>query len=69
VASYQADYETDKATLLILLSSQRNLRELETMYNQDLTDYRVALAELESLVGLDVRISGSSKSNAMGKMR
>jgi hypothetical protein len=39
------------------------------MYNQDLTDYRVALAELESLVGLDVRISGSSKSNAMGKMR
>jgi cobalt-zinc-cadmium efflux system outer membrane protein len=69
VASYQADYETDKATLLVLLSSQRNLRDLETMYNQDLTDYRVALAELESLVGLDVRISGSSKSNAMGKMR
>ena len=69
VASYQADYETDKATLLVLLSSQRNLRELETMYNQDLTDYRVALAELESLVGLNVRTSGSSKSNAMGKMR
>jgi outer membrane protein, heavy metal efflux system len=69
VASYQANYETDKATLLVLLSSQRNLRDLETMYNQDLTDYRVALAELESLVGLDVRISESSKSNAMGKMR
>jgi len=69
VASYQADYETDKATLLVLLSSQRNLRDLETMYNQDLTDYRVALAELESLVGLDARISGSRKSDAMGKMR
>jgi cobalt-zinc-cadmium efflux system outer membrane protein len=69
VASYQADYETDKATLLVLLSSQRNLRELETMYNQDLTDYRVALAELESLVGLDVRTSGSGKSDAIGKMR
>ena len=69
VASYQADYETDKATLLVLLSSQRNLRDLETMYNQDLTDYRVALAELESLVGLDLRTLGSSKSNAMGKMR
>jgi outer membrane protein TolC len=69
VASYQADYETDKATLVFLLSSQRNLRDLETMYNQDLTDYRVALAELESLVGLDVRISGSIKPNAMGKMR
>ena len=69
VASYQADYETDKATLLVLLSSQRNLRELETMYYQDLTDYRVAIAELESLVGLDIRILGSGKSNATGKMR
>jgi outer membrane protein, heavy metal efflux system len=69
VASYQADYETDKATLLVLLSSQRNLRELETMYNQDLTDYRVALAELESLVGLNLKTSEASKSNAMGKMR
>jgi outer membrane protein TolC len=69
VASYQTDYEGDKATLLILLSSQRNLRELETMYYQDLTDYRVALAELESLVGLDVRISRLSSSNGTGKTR
>ena len=36
------------------------------MYYQDLTDYRVALAELESLVGLDLRTSGLSKSNADG---
>jgi outer membrane protein TolC len=69
VASYQADYETDKATLLILLSSQRNLRDLESMYYQDLSDYRVALAELESLVGLNLKTSGTGKSNAMGKMR
>jgi cobalt-zinc-cadmium efflux system outer membrane protein len=69
VASYQADYETDKATLLILLSSQRNLRDLETMYYQDLSDYRVALVELESLVGLDLKSSETGKSNAMGKMR
>ncbi len=58
-----------KATLLILLSSQRNLRDLETMYYQDLSDYRVALAELESLVGLDLKTSETGKSNAMGKMR
>ncbi len=51
VSSYQADYETDKATLIQVLSSENSLRELETMYNQDLTDYRVALAELESVVG------------------
>jgi len=69
VASYQADYETDKATLLSLLSSQRSLRDLETMYYQDLSDYRVALAELESLVGLNPKISETDKSNAMGKMR
>ena len=69
VDSYQADYETDKATLLSLLSSQRNLRDLQTMYFQDLSDYRVALAELESLVGLNPNVSETAKSNAMGKMR
>jgi outer membrane protein, heavy metal efflux system len=69
VDSYQADYETDKATLLILLSSQRNLRDLETMHYQDLSDYRVALAELESLVGLNLKASERGKSNAIGKMR
>jgi outer membrane protein, heavy metal efflux system len=69
VASYQTDYEGDKATLLVLLSSQRDLRELETMYYQDLTEYRVALAELESLVGLNVRTLGLNKSDATGKTR
>jgi outer membrane protein TolC len=69
VASYQTDYGDNKATLLILLSSQRNLRELEMMYYQDLTEYRVALTELESLVGLDVRTLGLNKSNASGKTR
>jgi outer membrane protein, heavy metal efflux system len=69
VASYQADYETDKATLLILLSSQRNLRDLEMMYYQDLSDYRVALAELESLVGLNLKTSETGKSSATGKVR
>jgi outer membrane protein, heavy metal efflux system len=54
VSSYRADYETNKATLLQVLTSENNLRDLETMHNQDLTDYRVALAELESLVGTDL---------------
>jgi outer membrane protein TolC len=55
VSSYQADYETDKATLVQVLTSENNLRELETMYNQDLTDYRIAVAELESLIGTDLK--------------
>jgi len=69
VASYQADYEANKATLLTLLSSQRNLREIQTMYYQDLSDYRVALAELQSLVGLEHKTSETSKTNAIGQKR
>jgi outer membrane protein TolC len=56
VASYQADYETDKTTLIQVLTSENNLRDLENMYNQHLTDYRVAIAELESLVGTDLSV-------------
>jgi len=64
VSSYQADYETDKATLIQVLSSANSLRELETMYNQDLTDYRVALAELESLVGTDLNVVNRKPHNS-----
>ena len=54
VSSYQADYETNKAGLSQVLTAANNLRDLETMYNQNLTEYRVAIAELESLVGADL---------------
>jgi outer membrane protein, heavy metal efflux system len=68
VSSYQADYETDKATLIQVLTSENNLRELETMYNQDLTDYRVAIAELESLVGTDLNVANRGRqSSGQGK--
>ena len=67
VASYQADYAANKVTLLTLLSSQRDLFELETMYYQDLADYQVAQAELEALVGLDQKISAGGKSYVTGK--
>jgi outer membrane protein, heavy metal efflux system len=65
VSSYQADYETNKTTLIQILTAENNLRELENMYNQDLTDYRVAIAELESLVGADLnKASPTSQSGA-----
>jgi outer membrane protein TolC len=54
VSAYQSDYETNKATLVQILTAENNLRELETMYNQALTDYRIAIAELEALVGSDL---------------
>jgi cobalt-zinc-cadmium efflux system outer membrane protein len=60
VSSYQADYETNKATLIQVLTAENNLRDLETMYNQDLTDYRTAIAELEALVGTDLSGGGPS---------
>jgi outer membrane protein, heavy metal efflux system len=64
VSSYQADYETDKATLIQVLTSENNLRELETMYNQDQADYRVAIAELESLVGTDLNVANRSRQSS-----
>jgi outer membrane protein, heavy metal efflux system len=68
VSSYQADYETDKTTLIQVLTSENNLRELENMYDQDLTDYRVAIAELESLVGADLNVANRSRqSSGQGK--
>jgi outer membrane protein TolC len=54
VSTYQADYETNKATLIQILTAENNLRDLENMYNQDLTDYRAAIAELESVIGADL---------------
>jgi outer membrane protein TolC len=60
VSAYQADYETDKTTLIQVLTAENNLRDLETMYNQDLTDYQVAIAELESLVGAELGAASQS---------
>jgi outer membrane protein, heavy metal efflux system len=69
VTSYQADYETDKTTLLMLLSAQRSLFDLETMYAQHLADYQTALAELDALVGSDQNVSGRGKSNLSRKTK
>jgi cobalt-zinc-cadmium efflux system outer membrane protein len=51
VSANQSDYEANKTTFENVLSSQRNLWDIEAAYHQHLTDYRIALAELESLVG------------------
>ncbi|MBV8216135.1 MAG: TolC family protein [Verrucomicrobia bacterium] len=61
VASYLADYQADKADLQTLLSSQRNLFELETMYARDTAEFDTALVELDALVGLEQRPSATGK--------
>jgi outer membrane protein, heavy metal efflux system len=58
VAAKQSDYEADKALFQSVLFSQRNLWEIETAYHQHLTDYQIALAELESLIGSNLQFFG-----------
>jgi outer membrane protein, heavy metal efflux system len=73
VSAYQADYETNKTTLIQILTAENNLRELETMYNQDLTDYRIAIAELEALIGADLsselRAAGGAPDKSDGRAK
>ena len=64
VSSNQADYETGKTSFLNVLSSQRSLYDLQTMYQQDLTDYRIALAELEALVGSNLGYFDNAQKSA-----
>jgi cobalt-zinc-cadmium efflux system outer membrane protein len=66
VSANQSEYETDKAPFQNLLTALRNLWEIEAAYHQHLTDYQIALADLESLLGsklgaLASRQEGSSK--------
>ncbi|MDQ6631726.1 MAG: TolC family protein [Verrucomicrobiota bacterium] len=50
--SKRLSYETDKAGFFDLLTSQKSTQEIEAMYLNHLTEYRIAVAELESLVGI-----------------
>ena len=45
------NYESGKSSFLDWITSQRNLRDLEAMGRHHLTDYQVAIAELEAIVG------------------
>src|SRR5438477_1009409 len=47
-------YESGKATFLDWISAQRNLRDIEATARAHLTDYQVAVAELESIIGAEL---------------
>jgi len=47
-------YESGKASFLDWITSQRNLRDIEATAREHLSDYQVAVAELEAVVGADV---------------
>lgn len=70
VEASRSGYETDKTTFLEMITAQRTLRDTDAAYYQYLADYRIALAELEAIVGVDLHVfppaglttsSGSSK--------
>jgi len=51
VESKRLSYESDKATLLDLLTTQRTAQETESAMEQHLTDYLTARAELDAMLG------------------
>jgi outer membrane protein, heavy metal efflux system len=52
VTAKRLGYETDKNSFLDLISSQRALQEIESMYLHHLTDYQTSIAELEVIIGI-----------------
>jgi outer membrane protein TolC len=54
VQTNRASYETGKTGFLELVGAERSLRDVEAIYRQHLAEYRIALAEIESVVGADL---------------
>jgi cobalt-zinc-cadmium efflux system outer membrane protein len=52
----QLSYESGKTTFAEWIAVQRNLRDMEAEARMHLTDYQIALAELESVVGANLNI-------------
>src|SRR5438477_671938 len=58
-------YESGKATFLDWISAQRNLRDIEATAREHLSDYQVAVAELEAIIGAQLYSPGSALSKGM----
>jgi cobalt-zinc-cadmium efflux system outer membrane protein len=50
----QLSYESGKASFLDWITAQRNLRDIEATAREHVSDYQVAIAELEAVIGADV---------------
>lgn len=48
-----ASYESDKISFLELITAQRTLQDVDSTAIEHLTNYRVAVAELEAVIGAD----------------
>lgn len=65
VNARRAGYESDKAAFLEILTAQETARDVESMYWDHLMHYKTALAELESLIGID--LPAGSKNSSPGQ--
>ncbi len=52
----QTSYQSGKGGFLEWITAQRNIRDLESMGREHLSDYQTAVAELESVVGTDLKL-------------
>ena len=51
IESSRISYTNDKATFLELIAAQRTLQEVEALAQQHATDYAIAVAEFEAMIG------------------
>jgi outer membrane protein TolC len=54
VQTNRINYEAGKTGFLEFAASERGSRDAEAMFQQHLAEYRIAIAELESVVGADL---------------
>src|SRR5438552_13311859 len=62
-------YESGKATFLDWISAQRNLRNIEATAREHLSDYQIAVAELEAIIGAQLYGRPNERPNAERKSR
>jgi len=62
-------YESGKATFLDWISAQRNLRDIEATAREHLSDYQVAVAELEAVIGAQLYPSSGQEGRPVKRGR
>ena len=65
----RTNYEGGKTGFLELMMADRSLREVEAMFQQHLADYKMAVAELEALVGSDLNLFSPHKETSKRKSK
>jgi outer membrane protein TolC len=65
----RTNYEGGKTGFLELMMADRSLREVEAMFQQHVADYKMAVAELEALVGADLNLFSPHKETSKQKSK